>query len=67
MATKLAAEIDGLKYDWLASDTDGHIGLFSTAGAGYAPEEFLRDTDAHDVAIGELLATPPRTVDALRA
>jgi len=53
---KSANEIQGLEYDWLASDLNDHIALFSTAGSGYAPPEFLRDTDAHDAAIEAILA-----------
>lgn len=59
--SKTAADIQGTEYDWLGCDSFGHIALFSTAGAGYAPVGFLCDTDAHDVAIQELLALPPTT------
>ncbi len=58
---KSAVEIQGLEYDWLGCDSVGCVALFSTAGAGYAPAEFLRDTDAHDAAIQALLALPVRT------
>jgi hypothetical protein len=58
---RTADEIRGLEYDWLACDADGHVALFSTAGGGYAPEAFLRDTDAHDAAIEALLAGPAVT------
>lgn len=61
MASKSAAEILGIEHDWLGCDSNGHTALFSTAGAGYAPAEFLRDTDAHDIAIPEVLALPPTT------
>lgn len=57
MDAKSAEEIQGFEYDWLASDADGHVALFSTAGGGFAPEEFLRDTEAHDAAIDALLAS----------
>ncbi|MCY1000858.1 hypothetical protein OWM54_27275 [Myxococcus sp. MISCRS1] len=33
----------------------GHVGFFSTAGGGYAPDEFLRDIPLHDRAL-ELIA-----------
>ena len=46
----------GFEFDWLARDADDHVGLFSTAGGGYAPPEFLRDTDAHDAGIEAILA-----------
>lgn len=61
MTSKSAADVLGLEYDWLGCDSLGHIALFSTAGAGYAPAEFLRDTDAHDIAIQEVLALPATT------
>ncbi|XYH92482.1 hypothetical protein ACMHYB_31965 [Sorangium sp. So ce1128] len=59
---KSANEIAGMEFDWLASDADGYVALFSTAGGGYAPDEFLRDTDAHDAAIDAVLASPASTV-----
>jgi hypothetical protein len=48
-------EIAGLEFDWLASDADGHVALFSTAGGGYVPEKVLQDTDAHLAAIEAIL------------
>ena len=59
--SKSPADIQGMEYDWLGSDLGGCIALFSTAGAGYAPTEFLRDTDAHDSAIQAVLALPATT------
>jgi len=35
------------------------VALFSTAGGGYAPEEFLEDVEAHERAIGLVLAALP--------
>lgn len=61
MHPKSAQDILGLEYDWLGSDADGHVALFSTAGGGYAPDAFLADTDAHDAAIDAVLAEPART------
>jgi hypothetical protein len=61
MIAKSADEIQGFEYDWLASDEDGHVALFSTAGKGFAPVEFLRDTDAHDTAIEAILDLPIST------
>lgn len=61
IAPKSADEIQGFEYDWLGRDEDGHIALFSTAGAGCAPAEFLRNTDAHDAAIDAILALPAST------
>jgi hypothetical protein len=53
---KSAEEVSGFEYDWLGCDESGCVALFSTAGAGYAPKAFLRDTDAHDEAIQAVLA-----------
>lgn len=61
MTAKSSADIRGLEYDWLATDADGHVAFFSTAGGGYAPDEFLRDTDVHDAAITVILGLPART------
>jgi len=61
MGARTGAEISGLEFDWLASDANGHVAMFSTAGGGYAPEEFLRDTDAHDNAADIILALPSYT------
>ncbi len=58
MSLKSPEENQGYEFDWLASDAVGHVALFSTAGGGYAPEEFLRDTEAHDAAIDAILASP---------
>lgn len=58
---KSATDIMGFEYDWLGRDEDGHVALFTTAGAGYAPKAFLRDTDAHDNAIETVLALPAST------
>lgn len=48
MAQETQDSIQGFEYDWLACDQDGFVGFFSTAGGGYAPDEFLQDVDAHD-------------------
>lgn len=61
MTTQAAADIAGLEYDWLACDADGHVALFSTAGAGAVPAGLLRSTNAHDAAIDALLVVPART------
>ncbi len=61
MPARTADDIRGYEYDWLACDADGHVALFSTAGGGFAPEEFLRDTEAHDAAIDAIVAEPAST------
>jgi hypothetical protein len=55
------SDIQGMEYDWLGCDSGGRVALFSTAGAGYAPTEFLLDTDAHDAAIQAVIALPATT------
>ncbi len=59
MATRSREYIEGFEFDWLACDADGHVALFSTAGGGYAPEEFLEDVEAHERAIGLVLSEGP--------
>ena len=54
-------DIAGYEYDWLACDADDHVALFTTAGAGWAPLAFLRDTDAHAAALDALLALAAST------
>ncbi|MBI5542656.1 MAG: hypothetical protein HY901_02115 [Deltaproteobacteria bacterium] len=54
-------DIRGFEYDWLGCDAVGKVAFFSTAGGGYAPEEFLRDTDLFEAAIDILLACPLTT------
>lgn len=61
MTAKSQNEILGFEYDWLASDREGHVAVFTTAGGSYAPDEFLRNTDEHDRAIEVALALPPST------
>jgi hypothetical protein len=61
VGAKSIEEICGYEYDWLGCDADAHVALFSTAGDGYAPDEFLRDTDAYDRAIDVILASPATT------
>jgi hypothetical protein len=61
MPAKTPDEILGLEYDWLEAVSDGHVGLFTTAGGGFAPDAFLEDTDAYDEAIQSLLTLPPHS------
>ena len=51
-------DIQGLECDWLAVDSEGCVGLFSTAGGGYAPDAFLEAIDAFDSAIATILSLP---------
>jgi len=54
-------EAVGLDFDWLASDAEGHVAVFSSAGGEIPPDAVLRDMDAHVRALGALLATPAST------
>jgi len=54
-------DAEGLEYDWLAVDAEGFVALFSTAGAGFVPDELLRDPEGFDAAIKALLGMPART------
>lgn len=64
MSAKSADEIHGYEFDWLASDGDGHVALFSTAGGGYAPEAFLADTCSSNQGNHGLVALHQRAVCA---
>lgn len=59
--TERLKDIRGFEYDWLACDADGHVGFFSTAGGGFAPDELLEYPDAYDEAIDAILAAPATT------
>ncbi|HYO74025.1 MAG TPA: hypothetical protein VEU33_48945 [Archangium sp.] len=61
MTKKSASDVVGLEFDWLGVDAEDAVGFFSTAGGGYAPEEFLDDTDAYDRAIEAILGLPMST------
>jgi hypothetical protein len=53
-----AAARGGLDFDWLASDAEGYVALFASAGGEIPPDAVLRDLDGHVRALGELLAAP---------
>jgi hypothetical protein len=59
---KTAEQIEGLEYDWLSLDQENCVALFSTAGCGYAPMQFLKHTEAHDIAIEVILAARATTI-----
>ena len=39
--------ITGIEFDWFATDRDGHIALFATAGSGPTPASVLALVEAH--------------------
>jgi hypothetical protein len=53
--------LSGYEYDWLGSDADGHVALFSTAGFGFAPDTSLRRGTDHEDAIAAILITRAST------
>lgn len=59
-----ADAIKGLEYDWLAVDSAGHVGFFSTAGTGRVPRALLEDAPRFDRAIDLLLGSDAVTVAA---
>lgn len=54
-------DLVGWDVEWLARDADDDVALFITAGGGYTPPEFLRDTAAHQDAVASILDMPPST------
>jgi len=51
----------GLDFDWLASDAEGFVALFSSGGGEIPPDAVLRDMDAQVRALEALLAAPAST------
>ncbi len=51
----------GPDVEWLASDAEGHVALFSSRGGAIPPDAVLQDMDAHFRAIHALLAAPVLT------
>lgn len=56
-----AGESVGIDFDWLASDAEGHVAVFSSAGGEIPPDAVLRDMDAHVRALGALFAAAAST------
>lgn len=50
-------ELEGREFDWFAIDSEGNIGLFSTAGEGFIPGLVMRAYSEHDK-ISEQLGSP---------
>lgn len=61
MGEKTAEELLGFEYDWIASDADAHVALFTTAGGGFTPKALLQDVDDHEGAIESILSRPTTT------
>lgn len=53
--------IQGIDFEWLATDAEGHVALFSNEGGVAPPELVLRNMDAHSRALQALLLAPPTT------
>lgn len=43
VSTRCRSDAQATEYDWLGTDSRGRVALFSTPGAGYAPDDLLRD------------------------
>ncbi|WP_053982279.1 hypothetical protein [Marinagarivorans algicola] len=41
-------EIEGREFDWYAIDSEGNLGLFSTAGEGFVPDYVINNVGLHD-------------------
>lgn len=54
-------DLSNLDLDWLASDSEGHVALFSTTGGELPPDAVLRDLEAQVRAVELVLHTPPST------
>lgn len=50
-------ELEGREFDWFAIDSEGNIGLFSTAGEGAVPVAVIEAFSEHDN-ISEQLESP---------
>jgi hypothetical protein len=61
MSERTIRDLIGLEYDWLACDSVGQVGFFSTAGGGLAPAEVAKHTDQYDAAISRILAMQSST------
>lgn len=53
-----ARALVGIDAEWYACDADEHVGMFTTAGGGYAPEPVWRDVDAQVAVIEAILGLP---------
>jgi hypothetical protein len=54
----MTPDLRGIEHDWIAVDQDGHLGFFSTAGAGFYPVFFADNLDVFVEAIEDLLQLP---------
>lgn len=50
-------DIEGIEFDWFATDREGNIALFATAGAGFLPKAVVSARAEHE-AISESFETP---------
>ena len=50
-------ELEGREFDWFAIDSEGNIGLFSTAGEGAIPSSVMEAYSEHDN-VSEQLESP---------
>jgi hypothetical protein len=53
----MSPDLRGIEFDWFASDREGNLALFSTAGEGFFPEEVSSNHVQH-TSISEAIPTP---------
>lgn len=46
---KFLQEMDGIDFDWFATDKSGHLAIFATAGEGIVPESILVNIELHSL------------------
>lgn len=51
---EMSCEMEGFEFDWFATDRDGCVALFATAGSGPIPKAVLDVAEAHS-AVGDSL------------
>lgn len=57
----MVRDLRGFEFDWLAVDKDGHLGFFSTAGAGFYPVILAEDITTYEACIEDILSIPKCT------
>jgi hypothetical protein len=53
-------DLVGIDYEWLAIDGDGHVGVFTSAGAGPIPRWFADDRAWCDAVLDVVASLPAR-------
>ena len=53
----MLADLTGIEFDWFATDSEGNLALFATAGEGFLPEGVAENHEMHS-AVSESLPAP---------